>query len=66
MKTGTRVFFTVALLLGLGAVLPGCYRRTTAPMYESDASEVLRIREQLGVVTAEKTYENLEEESEDE
>ena len=35
-------------------------------MYESDASEVLRIREQLGVVTAEKTYENLEEESEDE
>ena len=42
----------------------GCYKRTTAPTYQPEDAEVIKIREQLGAVTPDKEYKNLAEEDE--
>lgn len=60
-----RTLFTSALILLPILASAGCYQRTTAATYDYDQSEVKKIREQLGAITADQEFTN-EEEEEDE
>ena len=66
MNKNLRPFFCLLLLVLLLGGTTGCYERTVTAPYQSDDKEVIRIREQLGVTTADKEYTNVEEEDEDE
>ncbi len=54
------ILIAVFSLIGIS----GCYKRSTAPSYEFDTDEVVKIRDQLGARTAEKEFVNEEEEDE--
>ncbi|MEC9093659.1 MAG: hypothetical protein VX438_13180 [Planctomycetota bacterium] len=58
MNTRNRVYY--GLVLGLAGLLFGCYQRSTAPSYSFDPSEVSKIRQQLGVQTANEEFFNEE------
>ena len=66
MKRYLRLFVGIPVMLLVAGSCVGCYKRTVAPTYTSEATEVLRIRQQLGAKTVDQEYINEEdEESED-